>query len=134
MYARDHPEVDLGASYAPVGLTTPSFGSRHNSHKTIMYNQCVNELLRYAIKSYHGILEEDGVPKDIYDNARLPPPPQPDDIDVITAGFPWCVHTLQVTQTDKTMGTRQPASLPVEHVSEGERYQEQFDPEPSLLG
>ncbi len=116
--------MDLGALYTPVGLTLVSFGSRHNSHKTIVYNQCVNELLWYAIKSYHGILEENGVPKDIYDNARLPPPPQPGDINVIMAGFPWCVYTLQVTQTDKTMGICQPALLPVEHVSEGEWYQE----------
>src|SRR5229473_1722656 len=124
IYARDHPEMDLGASYAPVGLTPVSFSSRHNSHKTIVYNQCVNELLWYTIKSYHGILEEDRVPKDIYDNARLPLPPQPGDINVIMAGFSWCVYTLQVMQTDKTMGIHQPASLPLEHISEGKRYQE----------
>jgi DNA (cytosine-5)-methyltransferase 1 len=115
----DHPEIDLGASYATMGLTTVSFFSRRNSPKTIVYNQCVNELLRYAVKSYHGILEEDGVPKDLYDNSTLPAPPQPGDIDVITAGFPWCVYTLRIMQTDETRGTRQPASLPAEHVSEG---------------
>ena len=94
----------------------------------------MNELLRYAVKSYHGVLEEDGVPKDLYDNSRLPPPPRPGDIDVITAGFPWCVYALRIMETDKTRGARQPASLPVEHVSEGKRYQEQFDSEPPLLG
>ena len=88
IYTRDHPEMDLGASYAPIGLTPVLFGSRHNSHKTIVYNQCVNKLLQYAIKSYHGILEKDRVPKDIYNNARLLPPPQPGDINVIMAGFP----------------------------------------------
>jgi len=35
----------------------------------------------------------DEVPKDIYDNSRLPRPPQPGDIDVIIAGFPWYVST-----------------------------------------
>src|SRR6266851_6181101 len=33
------------------------------------------------------------VPKDIYDNSRLPCPPQPGDINVIIAGFPWYVST-----------------------------------------
>lgn len=93
--------------------------SRRNSPKTIVYNQCVNELLRYAVKSHHGILKEDEVPKDLYDNSTLPPPPRPGDIDVITAGFPWCVYTLRIIQTDETRGIRQPASLPTEHVSEG---------------
>jgi DNA (cytosine-5)-methyltransferase 1 len=74
---------------------------RRNSSKTIVYNQCANELLRYAVKSYRGILGEDEVPKDIYDNSRLPQPPQPGDIDVITAGFPWCVSTLWRTHADK---------------------------------
>lgn len=73
-------------------LTVRSF-FRHNSPDTIVYNQCVNELLRYAVKFCHdGILGEDEVPKDIYDNSRLPCPPQPGDIDVIIAGFPWCVY------------------------------------------
>ncbi len=116
--------MDLGASYAAMGLTVVLFSYRRNSPKTIVYNQCVNELLRYAVKSYRGILEEGEVPKDIYDNSRLPSPPQPGDIDVIIAGFPWCVYTLRITQTDKIRGTRQPASLPVEHVPEGKRYQE----------
>lgn len=67
---------------------------RRNSPSTIVYNQCANELLRYAVKSYRGVLEEDEAPKDIYDNSRLPPPPRPGDIDVISAGFPWCVDRL----------------------------------------
>ena len=108
--------------------------SRRNAPKTIVYNQCVNELLRYAVKSHRGILEEDEVPKDIYDDSRLPPPPQPGDIEVITAGFPWCVSTSWIIHTDKQREPCQPASLPVEHVSEGERCQEQFDPEPPFLG
>ena len=83
--------------------------SRRNSPKTIVYNQCANELLRYAVKSHRGILEEDEVPKDIYDNSRLPPPPQPGDIDVIMAGFPWCVFTWWITDIDKL---EEPVSQP----------------------
>ena len=64
---------------------------RRNSPKTIVYNQCTNEVLRYAVKSHRGLLVDDNIPKDIYDNSPLPPPPRPDDIDVIVAGFPWCV-------------------------------------------
>jgi DNA (cytosine-5)-methyltransferase 1 len=37
----------------------------------------VNDVLRYAVKSYSGLLQEDEVPKDIYDSTRLPPPPRP---------------------------------------------------------
>ncbi|KAH9973348.1 S-adenosyl-L-methionine-dependent methyltransferase [Lactifluus volemus] len=66
---------------------------RRNSPGTIVYNQCVNDVLRYAVKSHSGLLEDDEVPKDIYDNTRLPPPPQPGDIDVITAGFPCQPHS-----------------------------------------
>jgi DNA (cytosine-5)-methyltransferase 1 len=73
-------------------LTVRSF-FRRNSPDTIVYNQCVNELLWYAVKLCRGVLEEDEVPKGICDNSRLPPPPQPGDIDVIIAGFPWCVST-----------------------------------------
>ena len=60
----------------------------------------MNDVLRYAVKSYSGLLEDDEVPKDIYDNTRLPPPPQPGDIDVITAGFPWYVSILRIPPTD----------------------------------
>jgi hypothetical protein len=67
---------------------------RHNSLGTIVCNQCANEVLQYAIKSHRGLLVDDDMPKDIYDNWRLPPPPRPGNIDVIVAGFPWCV--LQV--------------------------------------
>ena len=49
-------------------LTAGSF-FRRNSPDTTVYNQCVNELLRYACR---GVLEEDEVPKDIYDNSKLP--------------------------------------------------------------
>jgi DNA (cytosine-5)-methyltransferase 1 len=92
-------------------LTVRSF-FRCNSPDTIVYNQCVNELLRYATELCHGVVEEDEVPKDIYDKSKLPPPPQPGDIDVIIAGFPWCLSTLLISPTD-TQG--EPVSQPHSH-------------------
>lgn len=65
----------------------------------------MNDLLRYAIKSCRGVLEDDEVPKNIYDNSRSPPPPQPGDIDVITAGFPWCVSILLISPSDTRVET-----------------------------
>jgi DNA (cytosine-5)-methyltransferase 1 len=72
----------------------PIWLGRRNSPGTIVYNQCANEVLRYAIKSHRGLLADDDVPKDIYDKSRLPAPPRPGDIDVIVAGFPWCVSRV----------------------------------------
>jgi len=72
--------------------------NRRNSPNTTVYNQYVNELPRHAIKLCRGVLEDDEVPKNIHDNSRLPLPPQPGDIDVIIAGFPWCVSILQQQQ------------------------------------
>jgi DNA (cytosine-5)-methyltransferase 1 len=69
----------------------------------------VNELLRYAIKLCRGVLEDDEIPKNIHDNSKLPPPPQPGDIDVIIAGFPWYVSTLLISPSD-TQG--EPVSQP----------------------
>ena len=51
-----------------------------------MYNQCSNEMLRYAVDMYNKV--KDDVPKSI-EGEELSPPPQPGDIDVIIAGFPW---------------------------------------------
>jgi DNA (cytosine-5)-methyltransferase 1 len=61
-----------------------------------VYNQCANEVLRYAVKSHRGLLADDDVPKDIYDKSRLPSPPRPGDIDAIVAGFPWCVSQVEL--------------------------------------
>jgi DNA (cytosine-5)-methyltransferase 1 len=83
-----------------MSLTARPIFHRRNSPDTIVYNQCVNELLRYAIKLRRGVLEEDEVPNDLFNNSRLPPPPQPGDIDVIIAGFPWCVHTSLILSSD----------------------------------
>jgi DNA (cytosine-5)-methyltransferase 1 len=107
MHTRDYPEAKLGTCMA--ARLTVGFFLRRNSPDTTVYNQCVNELLRYAIKSCRGVLEEDEVPKDIYDNSKLPRPPQPGDIDVIIAGFPWCVPTSLISPSD-TQG--EPVSQP----------------------
>ncbi|KAI0296343.1 S-adenosyl-L-methionine-dependent methyltransferase [Multifurca ochricompacta] len=66
---------------------------RRNSPDTTVYNQCANEMLRYAVKSHRGLLQKDDAPKDIYDHSRLPPPPKPGDIDLIIAGFPCQPHS-----------------------------------------
>lgn len=56
-----------------------------------MYNQCANEMLRYIIKSQLG--HQIDTPKQNFDGKTpAPPPPKRDEIDVITAGFPWCVY------------------------------------------
>ncbi|KAI0275412.1 S-adenosyl-L-methionine-dependent methyltransferase, partial [Gloeopeniophorella convolvens] len=66
---------------------------KRNSPGTLVYNQCANEMLRYAIKQHEGVLSEDEVPRDLYDDSPLPPPPKPGDIDVIIAGFPCQPHS-----------------------------------------
>jgi len=61
---------------------------RRNSPKTIVYNQCANIMLRYAIKAHER--QQATVPKQLYDgNLEVPLPPKPGEIKVITAGFPW---------------------------------------------
>ena len=82
-------------------------GAQRSNHPLCFraLNQCMNELLRYAIKSWHGILEDDKVPKNIYDNSRSPPPPQPGDIDMITAGFPWRMFILLILPSDTQVET-----------------------------
>ncbi|KAI9429370.1 hypothetical protein BJY52DRAFT_1345301 [Lactarius psammicola] len=94
--------MSLGMESATSGMKTthaielgPSAARtfRRNSPGTIVYNQCANEVLRYAVKSHRGLLVDDDVPKDIYDSSPLPPPPQPGDIDVIVAGFPCQPHS-----------------------------------------
>ncbi|KAH8997167.1 S-adenosyl-L-methionine-dependent methyltransferase [Lactarius hatsudake] len=94
--------MSLGMESATSGMKTthaielgPSAARtfRRNSPGTIVYNQCANEVLRYAVKSHRGLLMDDDVPKDIYDNSPLPPPPRPGDIDVIVAGFPCQPHS-----------------------------------------
>ncbi|KAF9486388.1 S-adenosyl-L-methionine-dependent methyltransferase [Pholiota conissans] len=63
-----------------------------NSPETKVANQCANEMLRYIIKSQQGHQVE--VPKQIYDDKKpVPTQPRPQEIDVITAGFPCQSHS-----------------------------------------
>lgn len=57
----------------------------------MVYNQCANKVLQYAIKSQekHDI----EVPLSLRDETPLPKPPRPKDVDCIIAGFPWYVTT-----------------------------------------
>ena len=64
-----------------------SIGSR-NSPEGIIYNQCANIMLRYAIKTHEG--HNPDAPKQLFDSkVHVPPPPKPGDVKVIIAGFPW---------------------------------------------
>ncbi|KAH9486450.1 DNA (cytosine-5)-methyltransferase 1 [Psilocybe cubensis] len=63
-----------------------------NSPETTVYNQCANEILRYAVKSQ--LKHDIEIPKQIYDNKTpISAPPKPGDIKVITAGFPCQSHS-----------------------------------------
>ena len=53
-----------------------------------MYNQCSNVVLRYAIKT-HAKQWDGPPPDDVEGKLPLPPPPSPEQIDCIVAGFPW---------------------------------------------
>jgi hypothetical protein len=68
--------------------------SRRNSPNTIVYNQCVNIVLKYAVKRHNGHAME--APLSIHDGKRLPPPPAPGMIDILLAGFPWQVDHLSI--------------------------------------
>jgi len=57
--------------------------------KTTVYNQCANEMLHYAVKFYNGFWEEEDHPSCIRTKTQVPPPPEPESIDIIIAGFPW---------------------------------------------
>ena len=131
-----------GASF-PFLFSLIDLLGRRNSPGTIVYNQCANEVLRYAVKSHRGLLagDDSDVPRDVYDKSRLPAPPRPGDIDVIVAGFPWCVSRVVLPRqphplTHKGISTadHQPTALAIEHVPEGQRREEQPNTQPPLLG
>ncbi|KAF8633579.1 hypothetical protein AX15_001372 [Amanita polypyramis BW_CC] len=64
-----------------------------NSPDTIVYNQCANIMLRYAIKKQQGHQMVD-IPKQLYDGETpMPDPPRQGDIQMITAGFPCQSHS-----------------------------------------
>lgn len=79
--------------------------ARNNSPDTIVYNQCSNEMLRYAVDVCNEV--DDDVPMSL-EGDELDHPPQPGDIDVIIAGFPWCVSS---NYSDVSHSRLQSASL-----------------------
>ncbi|KAF9011170.1 hypothetical protein BDQ17DRAFT_1233710 [Cyathus striatus] len=65
---------------------------KRNSPETVVYNQCANVMLRYAIKSdrRHNL----DIPTQIFnDSEQVPLPPKPGDIKAIVAGFPCQSHS-----------------------------------------
>ncbi|KAJ3509389.1 hypothetical protein NLJ89_g5249 [Agrocybe chaxingu] len=64
---------------------------KRNSPQTVVYNQCANIILRYAIKLYEGHKVE--IPKQLFNGEDLPEPPEQGDIKVIVAGFPCQSHS-----------------------------------------
>ena len=65
---------------------------RENSPSTVVYNQCANLVLKYAVKTHAGLQDEPV--NDLKGEKVLPPPPKPEEIDCIIAGFPWYVLFL----------------------------------------
>ncbi|THH07097.1 hypothetical protein EW146_g9422 [Bondarzewia mesenterica] len=64
---------------------------KNNSPSTTVYNQCSNEVLRYAIRRHE--LGSEDVLRDLRNKKPLPPPPKPGDFDCIAAGFPCQPHS-----------------------------------------
>ena len=60
---------------------------RLNSPDTIVYNQCSSLMLAYAIDYKQG--KQVSLCQIDDEDKLLPPPPMPEDIDVIISGFPW---------------------------------------------
>ncbi|OCH84951.1 S-adenosyl-L-methionine-dependent methyltransferase, partial [Obba rivulosa] len=72
---------------------------KQNSPGTIVYNQCANVVLQYAIKKQTLSDQDIEIPKIIDGSQDLPPPPKPGEIDVLIAGFPCQPHsTLNMFQ------------------------------------
>ena len=79
-----------------------------NAPETIVYNECANKVLKYAVKTYEGHSVEKLT--SLFDGKPLPPPPKPGDIDCIVAGFPWCVMLAQVCLFTLKVNGSQPHS------------------------
>ncbi|KAK1226494.1 hypothetical protein PQX77_010578 [Marasmius sp. AFHP31] len=64
-----------------------TYENSRTTRKTKVYNQCVNTMLKYAIKDYNKLPLER--PKQLWDGETdVPSPPRPGDVQVIVAGFP----------------------------------------------
>ncbi|KAH8099860.1 S-adenosyl-L-methionine-dependent methyltransferase [Cristinia sonorae] len=64
---------------------------KKNSPDVVVYNQCSNIMLRYAIKKHKGHDVE--VPMNLADKSLVADPPQPGSVDCIVAGFPCQPHS-----------------------------------------
>ncbi|TCD63769.1 hypothetical protein EIP91_004952 [Steccherinum ochraceum] len=64
---------------------------KKNSPHIVVYNQCSNVILRYAVKKQAGHQVE--VPVHLGNKSAVSDPPQPGDIDCIVAGFPCQPHS-----------------------------------------
>ncbi|EMD32847.1 hypothetical protein CERSUDRAFT_99217 [Gelatoporia subvermispora B] len=83
-----------------------------NSPDTIVYNQCANVVLRYAIKSQELQGQKFEIPQNILGTEQLAPPPKPGEIDVLIAGFPCQPHsTLNMFQKANDRKTHLIATL-----------------------
>ncbi len=97
------------------------FHSR-NSTGTVIYNQCANIMLRYAIKLHEG--HTPNTPKQLFDSkVEVPPPPKPGDIKAVVAGLPWQVVSLHFP-TKRNSRYFQPVTLRAQHVQESRRRKE----------
>ncbi|TFK68239.1 S-adenosyl-L-methionine-dependent methyltransferase [Pluteus cervinus] len=76
--------IEIGPSAARTFLK--------NSPNTKIINQCANLVLQYAIKQHEGHSAGD-LYQLFNDKEKIPAPPKPGEIDVITAGFPCQTHS-----------------------------------------
>ncbi|KAL0068402.1 hypothetical protein AAF712_004480 [Marasmius tenuissimus] len=78
-------EVTHAIEILPSSART--YENSRTTRKTKVYNQCVNTMLKYAIKDYNKLPLER--PKQLWDcETDVPSPPRPGDVQVIVAGFP----------------------------------------------
>ncbi|KAL4250277.1 DNA (cytosine-5)-methyltransferase [Abortiporus biennis] len=64
---------------------------KKNSPQTVVYNQCSNKVLKYAIKTFAG--HKVKTPQAIGSPDLLPPPVKPSDVDCLIAGLPCQPHS-----------------------------------------
>uniref|UniRef100_A0A0W0FBK8 DNA (cytosine-5-)-methyltransferase n=1 Tax=Moniliophthora roreri TaxID=221103 RepID=A0A0W0FBK8_MONRR len=72
---------------------------KNNSPDTIVYNQCINEMLKYTVKSKEAQRKQGitvSIPSQLWDRQNqtpVPHPPKQNKIDVIIAGLPCQTHS-----------------------------------------
>ncbi|KAF5345203.1 hypothetical protein D9758_009650 [Tetrapyrgos nigripes] len=84
----------IKVKYAVEIVPSAALTYRKNSPDTIVINQCMNEYLRYAVKSQLEEFKDMDKPKDLYHETEdIPDPPKRGEIDVVLAGFPCQGHS-----------------------------------------